>query len=412
VTWFRFRPAGTSLRAPTASGGAATSLRSAANLLLATLLLIAALLSACSGGSKTTPTSTAAAGTAEVRATAQPAPTSAPTAPKLSLVYVDRAAGPQQLKLAGMDGSNPRTVVTLPQGSRVLDLKLANVLVTGGGGLVVRNLVTNASTTVTTTGNVSFAKLLGDTAVVYAVPGGCGPPGPPKSTLMLADLRNASQKELASFPFGNLSIIGVDAASNIIAVAPRGCDVTTSEVDLVKIADGSKQTFAVQGCGWVEISGDFRRALASWLGCTRPAPHATADASAFDLASASPPGRDLQAPAGGSNQQPWLFRPGSQEAALGTAARIAGPGGTTSTGLWLLDVTTEQFQQIAPASGLEQYPVAWSPDGRYLLFASVQAQGVCSYAYVDMTSRAVKPVSPDITVCGINGELLGWAVLP
>ncbi|HEY7268596.1 MAG TPA: hypothetical protein VH951_02095, partial [Dehalococcoidia bacterium] len=61
---------------------------------------------------------------------------------------------------------------------------------------------------------------------------------------------------------------------------------------------------------------------------------------------------------------------------------------------------------------LEQSPVAWSPDGRYLLFQTVQAQGVCSYAYVDMNSRTLKPVNPDITVCGVNGDVLGWAVLP
>jgi hypothetical protein len=365
-------------------------------------------LAGCSGYEKDSgPTQTTASATPPPATNVPPTP--APQ--RLGLVYIDRRAGPWTLFLAGMDGSAPKNLGTLTQGARPLDLKVATLLLRSTDGLTAMNLNSGATVTVPATGNVTFGRLIGDTAAVYAVVSGCGPPGPPNSTLMLADLRSQQQRELASFPTGNLTIIDINAASNVVAVSPRGCDVTTSEIDLVKIADGSKQTFAVQGCGWVAVSSDFKHALASWLGCTRPAAHANADVAYYDLTAASSAGKDLQAPAGGANQQPFIFRPGSAEAALGTSAKISGPGGTTSTGLWVLNAATSEFRQVAPTAGLEQYPVAWSPDGRYLIASSVQAMGLCSYSYLDITTNTSKPIDAAITFCGVNGEVLGWAVL-
>jgi hypothetical protein len=365
----------------------------------------------CSSGSKSTPSPTAASA---VSTTTSPQPTSTPqsTTDRLGLVYIDQRTGQAQLFVAGFDGKNPRSLGPIAKGTRATDLSGANLLLAASDSLTVMNLAGGQSTKVAITGNVTFARLLDDTALLYAVVSGCGPPGPPKSRLMLADLKTQQQKELLSFPSGNLTIAEVDAATGTAVIVPRGCDVTTSEIDIVKLADGTKQAFAVQGCGFVDVALAQKLAIVSWLACTRPEAHKSDDASLYQLDAASPVARALTAPAGGSNTQPWLLRPGQPQAVLGTSTKVSGPGGSVSSGLWLLDLTTLAYRPLAPASGLEQSPLAWSPDGRYLLATTVQAQGLCAFSYIDMVTQEVRPVDAAVTFCGANGDVLGWAVLP
>jgi hypothetical protein len=382
--------------------------------LLAAACLVLAACGKASSPAPAAPTSTtgpAAQPTPPPLATAQATAVPQVTLDSFGLVYVDRRAGPAQLVLARADGTSPKTLGTLASGTRALDIAGPNLLLAASDSLTVMNLASGGSVKVPITGNVTFARLVGDASILYAVVSGCGPPGPPKTSLMLADLKTQQSKEVTSFASGALTIMDVDLASGTAAVAPRDCDVTTSEVDLVKLADGTKQTFAVQGCGFVDVAIAQKLGIVSWLACTRPDAHKNDDASLYQLNAPSPAARAVTAPGGGSNKQSWLLRPGQAQAALGTAMPVNGPGGAVSGGLWLFDMITAAFDRLAPAAGSEQYPVAWSPDGRYLLAASVQAQGLCAYSYVDMTTKAVKALDDSVTQCGANGDVLGWAVV-
>ena len=133
----------------------------------------------------------------------------------------------------------------------------------------------------------------------------------------------------------------------------------------------------------------------------------------YDLATTPPGAKDLKAPAGGANLHEFRLRPGQAQMALATHMPGApGPGFKSSpTGLWLLDLNSGSFSNLAPADGLEQYPVTWSSDGRYLLAATVRAQGNCDYASIDATTKEVKPLSKDITFCGANGDVIGWTAI-
>ena len=111
----------------------------------------------------------------------------------------------------------------------------------------------------------------------------------------------------------------------------------------------------------------------------------------------------------------WVLRPGHAQAAFGTSTTLgAGPGGTRSGGIYILDLATRRFLQLLDGQGAEQYPIAWSPNGRYLLYATVEAQGLCNFAYVDAdaTNPEPVPVNADVTFCGINGHVVGWTELP
>ena len=97
----------------------------------------------------------------------------------------------------------------------------------------------------------------------------------------------------------------------------------------------------------------------------------------------------------------WVLRPGSTQAALATAQTTGtGPGSTRSSGIWLVDLRTGDFKDLAPAAGAEQFPVSWTADGRYLLAASVQAQGVCSYSIIDANEKKVTSLPDALTFCG------------
>ncbi len=98
-------------------------------------------------------------------------------------------------------------------------------------------------------------------------------------------------------------------------------------------------------------------------------------------------------------------------AAVATSNAASGPGSAVSTALWRLNLGDLTFKPLAAATGVEQVPVAWSPDGRYVLVQSTIAQGRCSYSYVDAVSGDAHPVNKDITYCGTNGEVLGWTAL-
>ncbi len=378
---------------------------------LALMTAAGLVLAACGKGSSPAPAGATATVPPAPQATAQP--TAAPQAgiDALGLVYVDRRAGPSQLFLARGDGSSPKPLGTLASGTRALDIAGPNLLLAASDSLTVMNLAGGTSVKVPTSGNVTFASLVGDTGVLYAVVSGCGPPGPPASRLMLADLKTQQSRQVLQVPSGNLTIVGIDASGANAAIAPRGCDVTTSEIDLVKLADGSMQKYAVQGCGWVAYSFEQRKALASWRSCNAPAAHQNADATLYDFATNPPPGKDVQGPGGGANQNQFLVRPGGSVAAMGAMTKVAGPGGSQGAGVWLMDLSNQLFELVGPAAGAEQSPVAWSADGRYLLFETVQAQGLCSFSYLDMNTRTVKPISADVTFCGANGDVIGWAVL-
>ena len=143
--------------------------------------------------------------------------------------------------------------------------------------------------------------------------------------------------------------------------------------------------------------------------------HAGAHATVYDFGIVGPTGTDVTAPDEGSNAAVWLPRPGAAEVALGTTVTVGqGPGSTRSGGIYLLDLTTRQFRRLVEGDGAEQYPVAWSPDGRYLLYSTVEAQGVCRFAYVDADApdAGTVAINEEITFCGLNGHVVGWTELP
>jgi hypothetical protein len=102
-----------------------------------------------------------------------------------------------------------------------------------------------------------------------------------------------------------------------------------------------------------------------------------------------------------------MYAPGA------TTSVATRPGSSRGDGIYILDRASRQFAPLVEGEGAEQYPVAWSPDGRYLLYAVVEAQGVCHYAYVDAEADDPQPVpvNPDITMCGVNGNVVGWTDL-
>jgi hypothetical protein len=71
----------------------------------------------------------------------------------------------------------------------------------------------------------------------------------------------------------------------------------------------------------------------------------------------------------------------------------------------------DTFKDLAPAAGAEQFPVSWTPDGRYLLAASVQAQGLCSFSVIDANDKKVTSLPEVISFCGPNGVVLGLTVI-
>jgi hypothetical protein len=339
------------------------------------------------------------------------APSPAAASSDLSLVYMDSRSGQNDLYTTTFNGGNPRRVATLPSGTRPAAVRGHYLATAGTADILLVDLSTGVSQTVNAGGRVGDVRFIDDKTVLFTTASGCGPGGT-SSSLVTLDVPSLQQHQVASLPSANLGIAGGDAGSGVVALIPRGCDVGVGAIQVLKLTDGSIiQTVPAMGCGWAAASLESKRAVISLRSCTSPPGKAGVDAVIYDF-SAVPTSMDLHAPAGGANSEPWLIRPGAPQAALGTSATNGpGPGQTAGSGIWLLDLASAGFTQLSAGEGAEQFPVAWSSNGRYLLSATVAAQGLCSYSYIDATTKEVKPIDAGITFCGVNGSVLGWTNL-
>lgn len=379
-------------------------------LFVVSVLLVGA--AACSGDSSTD-------GPTLVTPIASPAATATPAGTAfgdLSLVYLDASKGQgSELYVAAADGATPKKVATLANGAKVLDVRGRNVAVASQMQIMLIDLTTGASKPFTAPNFVIAGRFISDSALIFTTSGGCGSGGKVESTIYKLDTGTLQQSTLLSSPTNNVSITSIDVAAGTLATTPLGCDVGVRSVVLYRIADGMKlQSVDAIGCGWLNVAIGVKKVLVSWRLCNPPADKTGVDATIYDYSGASVVAKDLKAPAGGSTTRPWLLRPSKPQVALATAqAGTPGPGfGTKSTGLWTMDLTTLDFVSLTPGEGSEQWPVAWSADGRYLLYATVQAQGLCSYAYLDSASNfAMKTIASEITFCGANGDMIGWTLL-
>ena len=378
-------------------------------LALALFLLASVPALACSGDKDPSPPSAATVGAAP---SGIPVPSSTRNE-DLTLVYIDTSKGQGvEVYAAAFDGTGPRLLTTLPNGTRALDFAGSSLAAASQRQITLVDLKGGAVRNVSTANLVRDGRFVDANTLVYTTFAGCGPPNDSKTTLTRLDVRSLQQTELAAPDQRGLNISGVDATLGQVAVALRGCDVAVKDIAVYNLSDGRQaSTISADGCGWALTALALKKALVSWQFCSGG--KANTDVTLLDLSTTPPSTKDLKAPAGGANLHEFRLRPGQPQAALGTQMPgTPGPGfKATPTGLWLLDLNSGNFSNLAPADGLEQYPVAWSQDGRLLLAATVRAMGLCDYAAIDVTSKQVTPLSKSLTLCGANGDLLGWTVL-
>jgi hypothetical protein len=331
----------------------------------------------------------------------------------LSLVYVDTRRGQGgDVYVAEADGSNPRLVTSESAFRRPLDVHGGTLAAVGTGGVLLIDLESGEAFVLEESQIVFDGRFLEQETFLYSLSGSCTQGG---GALYRVDVPSRNLDELITSEM-SLTIAGIDPATGTVTLLPRGCDVGVVALETYDAVTGElRNTVAVQGCGWAIAVPEHNKAVVSWQSCTQPPEHEGADATVYDFGIVGPTGQDVTAPDHGSNAAIWLLRPGAPEVALGTTTTAgSGPGSERGAGIYLLDLTNREFSRLVDGEGAEQYPVAWSPDGRYLLYAVVEAQGLCRFAYVDANAPETGPVeiNQDITFCGINGHVVGWTQLP
>jgi hypothetical protein len=379
---------------------------------LALLLAAVTFATACSGSKSTSaPPPQGATSAASATATATGLRTS-----DLSLVYVDTSKGQGgEVYVSAFDGSGPRKVTTLANGTRAEDVRGNLLVASAQRQLSVVDLKTGAVRTAQSPNLISGGgRFVDDATFVFTTLSGCGPPNDSNATVAKLNTTTLQLTELAKPNARTMNIAGLDAALGQVAITLRGCDVGVRDIAIYSLADGRLvSTIVTMGCGQAGVSLATKKALVAWRLCTQPPEHAGSDFTLIDLAPATPAARDIKVGSGEANLHEFKIRPRQAHAALG-AQSLATPGPgfkPVSTGLFLVDLTSGGFTSLAPADGAEQYPVGWSPDGRYLLAGTVRAQGLCDHTYIDTTTREVKPIAKDVTYCGANGEVIGWTAL-
>ena len=328
-----------------------------------------------------------------------------------SLVYIDRRKpGPAEVWVAEHNGANPKMVTASATLRRPLDVAGKTLVATGPEQLQFIDLATGQTRTLPEPVFINDGKFVSPQTFVYITLGGCAGGGQVGSTVHKVFVSTLQVMPVLELP-ANLQVAGFDAAS--VALTPRGCDPAVTRIDVQSLVNGQLvRSIPIDGCGWAGVDLEQAKAVASWKSCNPPANRADEDVSVVDFGAASPTARGFSSAQGDPNTWPFLFRPGSAQLAMGlTRTEGTGPGSTRGGGIWLLNLDSLAREEIQPAGGAEQYVLDWTADGRYALTATVEAQGLCSFAFVDVTTKQVTKVNPDITVCGANGEVIGWTTL-
>jgi hypothetical protein len=391
---------------------------------LCTLAVVLLFGVACGGGSGgggilSSATSRPAATPSVPATTAPPTPTATQQAngpADLSLVYVDtRVPGTVPLFVAKYDGTAPKQVGTLPQGSRPLDQRGGTMAVANGKNLLLVDLKSGQNKSFTAESDIRFGSYLNDDVFLYTTAGACGggPNGaPPASKIWRLDLKTMTPKQLDTGQGNTIAIVGMDATKGQVAIIKRGCDPGIGNFYIVDINTGAElETVDSFGCGFEAVAIDKKLSVISNCGL----PLAKGSNEKFNQKvinfSGKPVTTDVQtAPGTALNSDPILIRPGTTTAVVGTQQVLTTPqaGGPRSTGLVLVDMANANVTALLPADGAEQWPIAWSPDGRYLLSVATQAQSNCSYTILDATSKAMTKVDPAVSMCGVAGGVAGW----
>jgi hypothetical protein len=339
------------------------------------------------------------------------APSTADRVRGLSVVWTDTRAGQGvEVWTLALDGSPARLVTTLPSGFTPLALGDHFLALGDADSLVVLDLITGARRDVST-GQVVRSALFVDGALVYATHVGCGPETADGFQVAQLDLANGAVRPITRIIAPGMELLGFTAATRELIVLPRGCDVGLAQIQTMNTDSGAiTGTVAVEGCGWVRVTPDGGQALVSWMFCAERSSEAPLDGRVYNLHSgdARPFGVRDGAPTG----TPFVIAPDSGRAALAVSVvRGTGSGARRSGGVWLMRLDDLTMTELWPDGGAEAIPVAWSPDGGALLAGSVLAQGVCAYAVVDVATGAVTPLPEMLTVCGVNGAVVGWTAL-
>jgi hypothetical protein len=93
----------------------------------------------------------------------------------------------------------------------------------------------------------------------------------------------------------------------------------------------------------------------------------------------------------------WRFSPDGRMLATlvraGTARRDPGAPDLERAGVWVCDLISAEWRQLAPTNRIDEHlsALAWSPDGRSVLFQAV-VPGAIELRSVDVSSRALRPL--------------------
>lgn len=345
-----------------------------------------------------------------------------PDAPaSLALVWTDTSRGEDvEVWVAAADGRQARQIASFASGTQPLALAGSHLALSGEGGLIVLDLTTGERHRIPVdpieVEGVEFVPsvrgaLFAGRGLYYATRVGCGPSAEAGYQILRFDLDAGDLRLVAALPGPGGELYNYRPSTNELLVMPRGCDIGIGRFLYLDIITGETTArFSVTGCGTPSAAPDGSAIIVPNFTCSTVPGEEGIDARLYS-------GRGallgtFTAPEGAVTGTPFRISPDSRTAAYAATIRQGdGPGATRSAGLWLLDLESRTAAKLWQDDGAELIPVAWAPDGASILAGSVQAMGYCTYVAVDVATGEAHPIAESITVCGANGQMLGWTRL-
>jgi hypothetical protein len=330
----------------------------------------------------------------------------------LTMVWTDTRAG-QGVEIWAMrlDDMQPRQVITLANGTRPLALNGRHLALSTATSLVLIDLISGEQRTLEA-GQPVRSALYADGFLYYVTRAGCGPQTEEGHRLFRINMETGQSELVVRVDGPGTELLGYAAAGPALIAMPRGCDIGVNAIWTVDPSTGAviRET-PVFGCGWARVTDDGTRAVVGHIFCPPLPTEPSADATVYDINTGDV--RRFTVSEGAITNTPMVLSPHGRQAAFAvTVTSGTGPGATRSGGVWLLDLDGLTATRLWQDDSAEAMPMAWSPDGSALIAGSVLAQGFCEYSVVDTRTGEAVSLGESVTVCGVNGEVVGWTVVP
>jgi len=197
------------------------------------------------------------------------------------------------------------------------------------------------------------------------------------------------------------TILSADGATGQVLLVPWGAEPSFKEALRYDLSNGQLvASLPIAGEGEIVPSPDGRLAVTTLFDEAQ----GVNTNLLYDLSEDTSPVRQRLPLNAGTHTVSHVWSPdGRRIAYLLRQGRAPSEAAEQALGIWIWDLENRKTAKVAEASDPSSGPVAWTPDGRYLIYRQVDAAGANAFYALDTTGNSVQRLPLHAA-----SRILGW----